>query len=114
MPCQPFLAEIFSPCEFILRYDVQDHPPKMDHCARIMTVISNTVDSRTALRDETRKLLLHRPYTLHLAAIAKAVTTPDHEVTEAWLKKFGQGKINNPGVITICALNEYLKNYKSV
>lgn len=94
-------------------YHAENYPPNVIGARKIMILTIDTADSRTALRDETRKLLLHRPCTLHLAAIAKAVSTSDHEVTEAWLKKFGQGKINNPGVITICALNEYLKNYKS-
>ena len=61
----------------------------------------------TDLRDETRKLLNDRPASLSIADIAKALN-----VSEAWINTFRRGKIDNPGVVTICALNLYLKNYK--
>lgn len=60
----------------------------------------------TALRDETRELLINRPASLPIATIAA-----DLDISEAWLNTFRRGKIENPGVVTICALNAYLKNH---
>ena len=59
----------------------------------------------TALRDETRELLKNRPATLEMKTIAA-----DLSVSVGWLNQFARGKIENPGVVTICALNAYLKN----
>lgn len=64
--------------------------------------------SHTALRDETLRLLKKKPSDLRLADIARDLK--HLKVTESWLLKFGQGRIPNPRVLTICALNEYLKN----
>lgn len=65
------------------------------------------------LRNETRQLLNNRPISLKLAAIAQVLNAKGCKISEAWLQSFGQGKIENPGVITICALNQYLKNYNT-
>ena len=59
----------------------------------------------TALRDETRELLKNRPATLEMKTIAANLG-----VSVGWLNQFTRGKIENPGVVTICALNAYLKN----
>ena len=59
----------------------------------------------TALRDETRELLKNRPATLEMKTIAA-----DLSVSVGGLNQFARGKIENPGVLTICALNAYLKN----
>ena len=59
----------------------------------------------TALRDETRELLKNRPATLQMKTIAA-----DLSVSVGWLNQFARGKIENPGVLQICALNAYLKN----
>lgn len=60
----------------------------------------------TALRDETRELLKNRPASLETKTIAA-----DLGVSVGWLNQFARGTIENPGVVTICALNAYLKNY---
>lgn len=57
--------------------------------------------------EETRQLLLNRPVHLTLVKIAEVT-----ELSESWLSKFGRGEIENPGVVTVYRLNEYLKNYK--
>lgn len=58
--------------------------------------------------EETRQLLLNRPVHLTLVKIAE-----ETELSESWLQKFSSGKIENPGVLTICALNTYLTKYKN-
>jgi transcriptional regulator with XRE-family HTH domain len=60
----------------------------------------------TKLRDETRELLKNRPATLEIKTIAA-----DLGVSVGWLNQFARGKIENPGVVTICALNNYLSNF---
>lgn len=61
----------------------------------------------TNLRDRTRLALNNRPASLPLCEIAVAI-----RVSESWLRLFSRGKIENPGVVTIETLNEFLKNYK--
>lgn len=61
----------------------------------------------TNLRDRTRLALNNRPASLTLAEICKELS-----VSESWLRLFSRGKIENPGVVTIETLNEFLKNYK--
>lgn len=61
----------------------------------------------TNLRDRTRLALNNRPASLTLAEICKEL-----DVSESWLRLFSRGKIENPGVVTIETLNEFLKNYK--
>lgn len=56
--------------------------------------------------ERTRELLCKRPANLQINKIAKEV-----RVSTAWLNKFARGKIKNPGVVTICALHNYLLNY---
>lgn len=58
----------------------------------------------TTFRDNTRTLLLNRPASLTIATIAK-----DINVSTAWLNMFARGKIDNPGVVTIETLHNYLK-----
>lgn len=58
----------------------------------------------TTLRDETRELLLSRPATLTVAAIAETLG-----VSKAWVNAFARGEIANPGVVTIETLNAFLK-----
>lgn len=60
----------------------------------------------TTLRDETRELLLNRPASLAVSAIAEAI-----DVSTSWLNAFARGEIDNPGVVTIETLNTYLKNH---
>lgn len=62
----------------------------------------------TKLRDETRGLLKNRPASLTNTKIAE-----DLNISIDWLTKFRDGKIENPGVVTIESLNVYLKNYIS-
>lgn len=61
----------------------------------------------TKLRDETLYLMRYRPVILTQIQIAK-----DTGLTVDWLSKFQNGKIDNPGVVYVEILNEYLKNYK--
>lgn len=61
----------------------------------------------TNLRDQTRLALNNRPASLTFAEICKELN-----VSESWLRLFSRGKIENPGVVTIETLNEFLKNYK--
>lgn len=64
------------------------------------------MDNSTKLRDETRELLVNRPAVLAISKIAE-----ETEISESWLNTFARGAIENPGVVTICKLNEYLTNY---
>lgn len=64
--------------------------------------------SHTALRDETLRLLKKRARELLLIDIARDLK--HHKITESWLLKFGQGRIPNPRILSVCALHEYLKN----
>lgn len=64
------------------------------------------MDLSTKLRDETRDLLCNRPASLSIGQIAR-----DLEIAESWLNTFRRGEIENPGVVTICKLKEYLTNY---
>lgn len=61
----------------------------------------------TTLRDRTRLMLNNRPVSLPLAEIAAAI-----KISESWLFKFSRGNIENPGVVTIETLYNFLKNYK--
>lgn len=65
--------------------------------------------SVTALRDETRDLLIRRPQNVSTQEIADAIG-----VSTAWLNMFARGKIANPGVVTIETLNRYLKKVMKV
>lgn len=60
----------------------------------------------TALRDETRELFLNRPASLAVGTVAEAI-----DVSKSWLNAFARGEIENPGVVTICKLNAYLKKH---
>ena len=57
-------------------------------------------------RDETRELFLNRPASLAVGAVAEAI-----DVSTSWLNAFARGKIDNPGVVTINKLNNYLKKH---
>jgi hypothetical protein len=57
----------------------------------------------TTLRDKTRALLNNRPRTLTLAAIAK-----DTNLHIAWIRDFGRGVSENPGVVSVETLYVYL------
>jgi hypothetical protein len=59
-------------------------------------------------RDSTRDLLNNRPASLSISKVAEAC-----DVSEAWLRLFARGKIENPGVATVECLHTYLKNYKA-
>lgn len=64
------------------------------------------MDTSTKLRDDTRDLLSNRPATLSIATIAEKTGIP-----ESWLNTFRRGEIENPGVVTICKLNEFLTKH---
>ncbi len=55
------------------------------------------------LLDETLLLLKHRSATLELKQIAKAI-----DVSPNWLSMLNKGKIENPGVLSIQRLHDYL------
>lgn len=57
----------------------------------------------TSLRDSTRQMLIDRPASVSASTIAK-----DLGVSVDWLHKFAQGKIPNPGVVTVESLHTYL------
>ena len=61
----------------------------------------------TTWRDTTRHLLNNRPVSLTIEQIANELN-----VSAAWLRLFSRGKIENPGIVTVQTLNEFLKNYK--
>jgi hypothetical protein len=58
----------------------------------------------TTFRDETRQLLISRPFNLTIKMIAKEIKR-----TPQWVNKFARGKEPNPGVVTIETLNAFLK-----
>lgn len=62
----------------------------------------------TTLRDETRTMLNNRPAHLTIDEIAIKV-----DVSPQWLRLLARGKIDDPGVIKIQTLYQFLKNYKS-
>lgn len=55
------------------------------------------------LLDETLLLLRNRPVTLELKQIAQAI-----DVSPNWLSMLNKGNINNPGVVGIQKLHDYL------
>lgn len=61
----------------------------------------------TTWRDKTRELLNNRPVSLTIEQIAKELN-----VSAAWIRMFARNKIENPGIVTVQTLNEFLKNYK--
>jgi hypothetical protein len=69
---------------------------------------SPAVQRVTRLRDETRHLLIHRPASLSTAEIVRATG-----ISQTWLTTFANGKIPNPGVVTIETLNAFLKKARA-
>lgn len=63
-------------------------------------------DNNTAWRDETRSLLINRPASLSMNTVCQSVG-----VSKSWLTAFARGEIENPGVVTVQALNTYLKKH---
>lgn len=59
------------------------------------------------LLDETLMLLKHRSATLELKQIAK-----DIDVSINWLSMLNKGKIENPGIVLIQRLHDYLVSKK--
>lgn len=59
------------------------------------------------LLDETLILLKTRPVTLELKQIAKAI-----DVSPNWLSMLNKGKIDNPGIVGIQKLHDYLVSKK--
>lgn len=59
------------------------------------------------LLDETLILLKNRPVTLELKQIAKAI-----DVSPNWLSMLVNNKIDNPGVVSIQKLHDYLVSKK--
>lgn len=57
----------------------------------------------TTLRDETKELFLTRPANLSKKTIAENVG-----VSVRWLERFASGDIENPGVVTVETLKDYL------
>lgn len=55
------------------------------------------------LLDDTLALLKNRPVTLELKQIAKAI-----DVSPNWLSMLVNNKIDNPGVVSIQKLHDYL------
>jgi GTP-sensing pleiotropic transcriptional regulator CodY len=58
-------------------------------------------------RDETISLLKNRPASLTTQTIADELG-----LTKSWVNLMAAGKIENPGVIHVQKLNEFLKAYK--
>jgi transcriptional regulator with XRE-family HTH domain len=65
--------------------------------------MSNKI-KKSSLLDETRNLLSNRPKWLTNATIAK-----DLDLSVGWISGVETGKIKNPGVNSIEALRDYLK-----
>lgn len=59
-------------------------------------------------RDSTRDLLNNRPAHLSISKVAEACN-----VSEAWLRLFARGQIENPGVATVECLHNFLKEFKA-
>ena len=59
------------------------------------------------LLDETLFLLKNRPVTLELKQIAQAIN-----VSPNWLSMLNNGKIENPGIVYIQKLHDYLVSKK--
>ena len=55
------------------------------------------------LLDETLLLLRNRPVTLELKQIAQAI-----DVSPNWLSMLNKGNIDNPGIVGIQKLHDYL------
>ena len=62
----------------------------------------------TTLRDETKELFLTRPANLSKKTIAENVG-----VSVRWLERFASGDIENPGVVTVETLKDYLSKVHS-
>ncbi len=62
----------------------------------------------TPLLERTIALLENAPRSLKAKDIAKA-----SGVSEAWLSRFGKGKIANPGVVQVQAVYNYLAGRES-
>ena len=62
----------------------------------------------TSLRDRTFKLYITRS-----SMMTNSIIEKESGISQAWLKKFGQGKIENPGVCTIETLFNYLLKNKT-
>lgn len=60
-------------------------------------------DKPTSLLERTRSLLKHKPSTLTYSAIAKATG-----VSIAWISRFADDKIPNPGVNQVQAIFDYM------
>lgn len=65
-----------------------------------MSTIKHT---KTEWRDKTKDLLINRPAWLTIEVMAK-----DLNISPQWLRAFGRGAIENPGVNTVEKLNLYL------
>lgn len=61
-------------------------------------------DQPTSLLERTRALLVSKPDTLTYSAIAKATG-----VSVAWLSRFADDKIPNPGVRQVQAIFDYFE-----
>jgi hypothetical protein len=60
------------------------------------------------LRDTALHLLANRPVSLGMKTISE-----DVGISESWLRTFEAGKIDNPGVVTIENLIDYLRKYNA-
>ena len=65
-------------------------------------------DQPTSLLDRTRALLKRKPDDLTYSAIAKATG-----VSVAWISRFADDKIPNPGVRQVQAIFDYLDGRKA-
>lgn len=59
------------------------------------------------LLEKTIQLINERPYNIKLADIAKATGT-----TTVWLSKLANGGMNDPSVVKVQAVYEFLSNKK--
>ena len=57
----------------------------------------------TKFREKTLKLLRDRPASMNLKEVAEG-----SGLNEAWIRSFHQGKVNNPSVVFIEILYEFL------